>query len=179
MRRYQQALMRLSEQARTEMVDLWRSGLARSTFEIAAAAAVARADVRATRLADAGFTVAVLALRAGRPVPSGVVPSVDQRVLRDAIAQVLDTDIETAVTPEQLAASREARLARLARNEPLVTAASTIDGLMVDRGFGWVRRTDPDPCPLCVRWSDGKVRPASVRMARHVGCACVQQPVPM
>jgi hypothetical protein len=102
----------------------------------------------------------------------------DQSRIAANLDSVLAERPDIASTDELLAESRKVRLSALARSEPLLTVAATVQVGMVRHGArGWVRMTDADPCKLCVGWSDGRVRATSVRMARHNGCACMAAPV--
>lgn len=177
---YQQQLKQMSSRTEAQIVELWRQHLDGEfdldRFVVLAAAVVARSNARAATIADLALA-ATIARQLGRSVgPVGIVETSDQDVLRDAVRKVVDTEVEAE--GDDLAESRESRLARLARNEPLMTATKAMGAAMAARGItGWVRRTDVDPCPKCIEWADGVVRPPTVRMARHIGCSCIQQPV--
>lgn len=177
---YQEQLTRLSDRTEAQIIKLWRRHVDGEfdvdRFIVLAAAVVARSNARAATTADLALT-ATIARQLGRMVgPVGIVDTSDQQVLRAAVRKVVDTEVQAE--NEELAESREVRLARLARNEPLVTATKAMGAAMAARGItGWIRKTDPDPCPLCVSWADGVVRPPTVPMARHIGCSCIQQPV--
>ena len=109
--------------------------------------------------------------------PVGLEPSrADQERLRRALADVLDARPET-VPDDALADSQASRLDRLADNEPAESFVTGMrDALTAHEVEGWTRQTDSQPCPLCVSLADGVVRPPTVRMSRHTGCACWPMP---
>lgn len=152
--------------------------LAAASLAAAAAATVAAANRRAVTIAD--LLVASMLAKGGRQVvPLGLtVPESDRDRLVDAVRSVLAAEIESVSTREELAASRAARLGRLARAEPLAAGQDGVQRAMTGQGVRrWVRQTDPSPCELCRRWDDGVARPVTARMLTHVGCGCVQRPV--
>jgi hypothetical protein len=179
----QAASLRLADRAERRITGLWqlhlRGQLTRAEFRAIAAASVAEANTAGVGLADIG--VAAEATRALRqPVgPLGLSPTavqVDQSRIAGDIDRIVD-DRPVTVPADQLSESRNERLRRLARSEPLLTVAASVQTAMSGQGAdGWTRRLDNDPCPACVGWADGVVRPVGTRMARHLGCACIQQP---
>lgn len=176
MQKTQQVTVRLADRTTALVVALWsrvESGdLSEDEFVALAAAAVARANAQGVSLADLGLAGSITRAQKAPTRPLGLQPDAMQ-VDQDRIALALRTIIAGAV------AERLFRLKRLARAEPLVTVSKSVQkGLLVHR-MGWIRVTDPDPCPLCTSLADGVVRPAEVPMARHRGCACIQQPVPL
>jgi len=115
-----------------------------------------------------GLAAEMMRLTRRRFRPLGLRPEpmqVDRARLGGALGQILADD-----NPAE-------RLVRLARAEPLATVADASHKALRERRVGWTRRVDADPCPLCASWADGKVRAATARMARHVGCACMAEPV--
>lgn len=163
-------LTRRSELRLLEQLEAYADGqISRFRFEVAVAQALQLSVAEATTFGD----VAMAALLGTSPL--GVPPpSKDLGKWRRAAGTVLEFDPETV----ELALSRQARLSRVGRAE---TAAAAQDAMQVSMRANnverWVRATDPDPCPLCTELADGVARPTTVRMARHEGCACRQQPV--
>lgn len=166
-----------TQRAVDQLFARWQGGgLSRDEFVAGVAAAIARANQRATTVADRAMAVQ-LARTLGRdiePQPTEL-PELQPR-LRKSVASVLDENPEVATTAAVLAESQRKRLGRLARSEPLGYAQRSIQGHLDREGAGWERATGPDPCPLCTELDDGVVRPASVDMARHPNCSCVQRP---
>lgn len=122
-----------------------------------------------------GQAAAWLAFRAflethvGQVVPIDALGSDDQLTrLEDALRTITDAGGNTL-----------ARLARLARNEPVDAATTELSNRMADsRVSGWRRKLEPDACELCRWWSrEGRVFQTSHKMPRHTGCTCHQQPV--
>lgn len=84
-------------------------------------------------------------------------------------------------------AAQRARAERIARAEATAAAAEAFPAAVErsSRFVGWIRKLDTNPCDRCLAWwSSGgvargptPVRPFTVRMKRHNGCECVQQPV--
>src|SRR5690606_41879062 len=99
-----------------------------------------------------------------RPTPAQVAP----RWLRAEIVRSL---------PRHPDDSPASGLTAWARSEPLVTVATAMQLALRLRGAWWVRSLTGSSCPLCTRWADGRARPPTVRMGRHRGCDCLQQPV--
>lgn len=170
----------LSAQAQRDVWDLfdrWQAGgLSEAEFVAAAAAVIARADGRAARLADRAMAVQLSRLL-GRRIPPDPTDLKDQRPrLTESVTTLLAERPEIATTAAALAVSQRERLGRLARSEPLSVGQHAVQKNLEREQVGWVRRTGPDPCPLCIEWDDGEVRPATVRMAHHPNCSCVQSP---
>jgi hypothetical protein len=169
----------IGDSSERQVVGLWRSHTDEARFVAVAAALIARHNMRAVAAADLGIAAA-LAVQLRRPVaPLGLMIGVDDiDRLRGSVRTVLDTEVSSAATAEELFDSRAARLGRLARAEPFTRAQDTFTTAMQRHGVrGWRRVTSAKACPLCLSWADGVVRPATVRMARHTGCSCVAQPV--
>lgn len=174
---------RLLATSETAVLALWERHLAgefgEDEFVTLAAAEIARHDARATTAGDLAVAVAVTA-QLGRGVAPVGLPIVDhQSRLRDAVRTVLRADVDYPATAVEAAMSRASRLGRLARAEPASAAQSAVQVAMERQPMvrGWRRKTDSSPCALCRKWADGKVRPTGMRMNRHTGCSCVQQPV--
>jgi hypothetical protein len=140
---------------------------------------VARANAAGVVLADLGVTAeAVRQLRRTLP-PLGLRPDpvqLDQARIQLALTRIIGADIDTADTPAELAASRRARVSRFGADEAHLTLATATQRALIARQAGWIREVDADPCPICIDLADGVVRPPTVRMARHRGCACIQAP---
>lgn len=174
MRATQTAANRLADTTRDQVTALWAQHeagrLTRSEFRTRAAAVVATANTAGVQLADIGLA-AEITRHLRRPTPPlGLRPDpvqVDQARMGG--------DID-AITSRNAAPLDE--LGAWARSEPLLTVATAVQGAMVARGIQrWTRGLSGVSCPLCVGWADGVARPTSVRMARHPGCDCIQQPV--
>lgn len=148
-------------------------------FRSLAAAAIVQANAAGVTIADLGLAAELTRnlRRATRPL--GITPNatqLDQRRVEAAIDTVLELEPDDVA---DLSESRRLRLSQVARSEPLLTVASTVTAGMVARNLpGWVRQVDADPCPKCIAWADGVVRPAGTPMRRHNGCSCIQRPVP-
>lgn len=157
------------------------------------AAAVNRANAAAVSLADAWLTVQVEE-QLGEPVPTvGVLPVDDSERLVKAVNTVLSEPASPEPTQDETTAESiepaqgsptlrtlrddqaEARLARLARCEPLEAAQQATHEAMQKQPLveGWVRHMDADPCQLCRWWwREGRVWPKAHRMPTHKGCNC-------
>lgn len=134
------------------------------------AAIVARANGRATALADLAVS-AELTVRTGRAVPAtGLLPpSSDRERLRKAARTLLDV---LPGTPDPLA-----RAERLGRSEPLWRAQDARGEALAGSRLveGWVRETHGSKCQLCTWWARrGRVWPKDHPMPRHKGCRCTQ-----
>ena len=171
---YRDTLLRLSgraeEQARA-LFAAWEAGkVDDDTFAALLAAIVAAANNRAAALADLSLATAVtVALR--RPVaPMGIAPPTsDPERLEKAAKTLLAVE---NLTPE--------RVARLARAEPLETAARSYSTGIARSPHvrGWRRGLSGSACQLCTWWSrGGQVWPADHPMPTHKGCSC--SPVPI
>lgn len=180
---YRDRIAGLTGALEQEVLGLWnrRDRITEEQFVAAAAAAIARANARATTLADIALAAAIAQQLGRAPAPLGLLPEeqhVDQVRLRNAVGAVLAADIATASTAEDLDRSRALRLARIARDEPAGTASAAMTRAMQERRVpGWTRVLSANACPLCQSLADGEVRPPTVQMARHTSCSCVQQPV--
>lgn len=173
---YRDTLHRLgatTETAAVALYDRWEAGeLTDTEFEALLAAVVAAANSRATALADLALAASVsVALR--RPVaPLGLLPAPgDPDRLRTA-ARTLRAALGDTPAPA-------ARVARLARAEPLTTAANTYSGAVAASPHvtGWTRGLSANACQLCTWWArDGRVWPDDHPMPTHKGCSC--HPIP-
>jgi hypothetical protein len=171
---YRDTLLRLSgrsEEQATALFAAWQAGkVDDDTFVALLAAIVAAANNQATALADLSLATAVtVALR--RPVvPLGIAPPAeDPERLRKAATTLLTVK---NLTPE--------RVARLARAEPLETAARAYSAGMARSPHvrGWRRGLSGSACQLCEWWSrGGQLWPADHPMPTHKGCSC--SPVPI
>jgi hypothetical protein len=138
------------------------------------AAAIAQANSRAYALADLSVAATIM-LGTAEAVPVvGVLPPADDAArLSKAATTVLDV-AEASEVPEAI-------VSRLARSEPLESAATAYGEAMKEQPLveGWVRQLDVGGgCQLCQWWSrQGRVWPAAHPMPRHKGCTCVQRPV--
>lgn len=175
-------ILGLAATTEAEVLALWgryQAGeITEDVFVTATAAMIDRANARATVAADVAIAGAVGAQLGRRVLPTGLAVSSDQSRLRQAVTTVLRDEVVTATTPAELAGSRAARLGRLARAEPAGSAQdAAVTAMRRHPVAGWTRGVSGKACPVCRRWADGKVRPATVPMLRHPGCSCVPQPV--
>lgn len=173
--RFDRAFARLNLEAQRRvlvLLDEFEQGrMSRRRFEVMVAAAIGSAKAEATVFGD----VAMAALLGVAPL--GIPPNVGDpgRWVR-ASGTVLDFEPPTV---DDLLVSRQLRFGRLARAEVSGQVQDTMQVSMQANGVDkWVRRTEPEPCPLCTELADGQPRPTTVRMARHEGCVCHQDPVP-
>lgn len=144
-------------------------------FVATAAATIAKANARAVVMADLSLA-ATLMLELGKPVAAlGLAPRRD------------DVDRLTKAATTLLAAEADprARIARLARVEPLDAAGNAYSDAIARREevSGYRRGVSADGCELC-QWlakthldPAGYVYPAKQKMNRHKGCTCTQIPV--
>lgn len=180
----QQASQRLADATAARVLALWAAveagGLSEAEFVPLASALIATANAAGVTLADLGLAAEVTRQLRSPASPLGLRPNrvqADQERIAAGLDSVLAEQPVGADTPEALAESRRARLSRFARSEPLLTVATATQVAMQRHdASGWVRQTAGKSCPLCVAWDDGVVRPTTVRMARHPGCDCLQQP---
>lgn len=185
MEQTQQAGLRLADGTAAALAALWGEHLAGdltvTQFQTLGAQVVADGNATAVRLVDLGVTAEVARQTRRTVRPLGLRPTavqIDRARLRTALDRIIAAEIDSAVTVDEVAASRAARVTRFGRDEALLTVASaTHVAVLARQPSGWVRVTDPDPCVLCAGWADGKVRAPTVRMARHRGCACIAQPI--
>lgn len=174
MEQVQAASRRLADRTSAQIRSLWARVKAGEIdvvrFRVLAAAVIARANAQGVTLADLGLVaeVARQTRRAVRPLGLTDPVATDQ--------ERIDRVITTAITATD--SSPVEQLDRVARSEPLLTVANTVQAGMVAHGAGgWTRMLTGTSCPLCTRWADGVVRSSQIRMARHVGCDCIQAPV--
>ncbi len=165
--------MALAAESEAAALALWARVAERGDelFAAALAAILATYTGRAVSLAAVAFS-AQASIATGRPVPA-VPPAIVGDV--DRLAQAAATVIEVARASEV----PEAIVGRLARPEPLNTAARTYSGQIRDSELveGWTRHMDADPCQLCRWWwRNGRVWPKQHPFQTHTGCACVPRP---
>lgn len=157
-----------SEGALGDLYDRYEAGDVTAEQFVALATAVAvRVNARSAVFADVALA-ADLTARTGSAVPAlGLFPDPGD-------ADRLDGALRTLLDDERVTRDR---VTRLARNEPLSTAAEARhDGIARSvHTEGWTRQTNTKPCPMCIRLT-GPVLPKTARMARHTGCSCVQIP---
>lgn len=162
-----------AEDAALELFARWEAGdLSDEQFEALLAALVARSNSRAASVADLALAAAVAVAVRRAIAPLGIVtPAGDPQRLRRATRTLREALPDT---PDP-----RARVARLARAEPLDMAARTYsEGIARSRHVeGWVRGLSPSACELCTWWArDGRVWPKTHAMPTHKGCTCV--PIP-
>lgn len=171
MQRLQATTLHLAETTSARVVTLWRQVpdiLTLEQFRSLASTVIARANAQGVALADVGLSAEVLRQLGKARTPLGIQPTPVQ-VDQERIAATIDRALALE--------DPEAELGRMARSEPLLTVATTVQTGMVQHGAsGWTRGLSGGSCPLCVGWADGVVRPTSTRMVRHNGCDCIQQP---
>ena len=86
----------------------------------------------------------------------------------------------TLLTLAQAQPDPDARIARLARAEPLETAARSYSAgiALSEYVTGWTRGLSGSACQLCSWWCrGGQVWPDSHPMPTHKGCTCSPIPV--
>lgn len=180
----QAASVRLADATGARLVALWAlveaSDLDIAEFRRIASSVVAAANTQGVTLADLGLTAEVASQLHRITAPLGMRPSevqVDQaRIARD-IDRILADAPESATTEAALEQSRDAQLTRLGRSEVLLTVATAVGvGMALRKAKGWTRQLTGTSCPQCEEWADGVLRPTDVRMARHIGCDCIQRP---
>jgi len=173
---YRTQLVKLAGRSERQAVALlaaYRAGrLDRETFVAVLAALVAGANTQAAALADLSLSASVsVALR--RPVaPLGLLPPDGDADRLLKAAGTLSAVLEATPDPE-------ARVGRLARAEPLETAARAYSDGMARSGqvTGWTRSLSGGACQLCTWWArDGRVWPADHPMPTHKGCTCTPEP---
>lgn len=173
---YREAITALSGRAEDAALDLyarWEAGdLTDEQFEALLAALVARYNGRACAVADLALAATVSVALRRAVAPLGIAPpATDVKRLQRA-ARTLREAIPATPDPA-------ARVARLARSEPLTTAARAYsDGMARSRHVeGWTRGLSPNACQLCRWWwRDGRVWPKTHPMPTHKGCTCT--PIP-
>lgn len=173
--RFDRAFQRLNVRAQQRVLGLledFEDGrISQSRFEAGFAAAISRSKVEATAFGDVAMAVMLGVSPLGIPANVG-----DQSRWVRASRTLLDFEPDTV---EDLSVSRQKRFSRVARAETATQVQDTMQVSMRANGVErWTRATDPEPCPLCTELADGVARPVTVRMARHEGCVCRQQPVP-
>jgi hypothetical protein len=97
---------------------------------------------------------------------------------------VIDNDGNPVLDVARASDAPEAIIGRLARAEPLNTAARTYSEQIASSTLteGWTRHMDADPCQLSVWWApigpDGpRVWPKAHPFHTHTGCVCVPKPL--
>lgn len=170
---FDRAFDRLNRQSQRRVLELLQDfedgRISKRLFQAQVAAAISTSKVEATTFGDVAMAAAL------GVAPLGVPPNVkDPDRWARATATLLERRPDTV---DDLLESRQLRFARLARAETATQVQDTMQvSMRANNVERWVRRTDRDPCPLCTQLADGVARPVTVRMARHEGCACSQQP---
>lgn len=173
---YRETLVSLAEDTERRVLDVYRAYLA---GHLTRAEAVDRigllvsvANRQGVMLADLAFSAEVMA-QTGVAAPTvGVTPTDDLDRLTQAASTTLDVAETSAVS--------EAIVARLARCEPLESAAKGYSDAMIRSGKtkGWVRRKSANACQLCTWWwREGRIWPAEHPFQHHKGCTCTPKPV--
>lgn len=147
----------------------WEAGeLTDDQFVALAAAAVLRANTRATVLADVLLARELSGMVGSRVSPLGLtLPRTEVLRLRVAFGTLAAADQPAG-----------ARVARLADNEPKAAAAKARgEGIQRSpRTTGWTRTASSIACKACQRLT-GTVLSTNTAMWRHTGCSCTQTPV--
>ena len=173
---YRDTITRLAGSTEDAALDLhrrWEAGdLTDNEFAALLAALVARANGRATAVADLALAASItVSLR--RPVaPLGLLPPTSDTARLERAARTLRGRLEDTPDPA-------ARVARLGRAEPLTAAARAYSAGMATSPHvtGWSRGLSGKACQLCQWWSGGgRVFPAERPMPTHTGCTCT--PIP-
>ncbi|MGY1680718.1 hypothetical protein [Geodermatophilus sp. SYSU D01176] len=180
-----------TERRALELFAAWQAGaLTDEQFAAALAVLVATANAQAVTVADLSLAAAVT-VALGVPVaPLGLLPTPGEperlvrasRTLLEAVE--VSSDLPAPVARTELATPAgqpdlSARVARLARAEPLTTAARAYSEGMARSPHvtGWKRGLSANACQLCRWWHrDGRVWPADHKMPVHKGCSC--SPIP-
>ena len=174
---YRDALVSLSDDCVKQVMGIYALFVAGTLTEEQTVTAIANiiavANQRAYALADVALA-ATIVVQLGQPVATvGVLPSTsDVDRLTKAAATVLKV-AEGSEVPEAI-------VGRLARAEPLETAAGAYSDAMKASPHvgGWVRNISGGACQLCTWWwREGRVWPADHRMPTHKGCTCTPKPV--
>jgi hypothetical protein len=176
---YRDTLTTLADQSENQALTLFSQldVLGAEMFAAMLAALIAQHNGRAAALAELALA-AELMTQLRTPVPVAALPAattahyLDVERLRKAATTVLDA-ADTSEVPEAI-------VGRLARSEPLETAANTYSQAMRRAPLvkGWVRQLSPTACQLCRWWwREGRVWPAEHPMPVHKGCTCTPKPV--
>lgn len=144
----------------------FRAGhLTEAQFIDAATALLTAARQQAATIADVGLAVTLTQLTGQTVNPAGV-EATEPTWLPAAFAKVL-------ATPGDLAY----QLAVIAANEPLTAEKIARSQAMTAHGSRWTRVAHAGACQACEHLTGKTLSPATT-MWTHVGCTCVQQPVP-
>ncbi|WLP90082.1 hypothetical protein [Gordonia sp. NB41Y] len=173
---YRDHLVALSERSERQVLaayNAWLSGaLSRDECIQYIASAIAVSNGQADALARMAYASELMTqLGTPAPVVSSVRPD-DLDRLTKAAGTVLDVAEASAVS--------QTIVARLARCEPLETAAKSYSDSMIRSGKtkGWVRQKSAKACQLCTWWwREGRVWPAEHPFQHHKGCTCTPKPV--
>lgn len=176
---YRDTLVRLAEDSERRVLAAYNAylsgALSRDEAVHVIASLVAAANGQAVALADLAFAAEVMAqLGVQFPVPTqGAEPGTsDLDRLTKAASTVLDVAEASPVST--------AIIARLARSEPLGSAANAYSDSMIRSGKtkGWVRQKSANACQLCTWWwREGRIWPAEHPFQHHKGCTCTPKPV--
>lgn len=173
---YRDTLISLAEDTERRVLDVYRAFLAghltRDEAVERIGLLVSVANRQGVMLADLAFSAEAMA-QTGVAAPTvGVTPTDDL----DRLTKAADTTLTVAET----SAVSEAIVARLARCEPLESAANAYSDAMIRSGKtkGWVRQKSANACQLCTWWwREGRIWPAEHPFQHHKGCTCTPKPV--
>lgn len=174
---YRDQLVALADSNDQRVQNVYARLIAGELTEDQAAAMIAgltaQANSWAAALADLSLAATIM-LAVGVPVAAaGILPPAgDTMRLHKAARTVLQVAGDSEVP--------EAIVARLARAEPLETAARAYSEAMDRSPYvqGWVRQISANACQLCTWWwREGRVWPAAHPMPSHKGCTCTPKPV--
>ena len=173
---YRDTLIRLADDSERRVLAVYQAFLdgvlSRDETIQAIATLVSAANGQAFALADLAFA-AELMTQLGQVVPVGGVTAPDDL---DRLTKAASTVLDVADSSPVSAAI----VARLARSEPLESAANAYSDSMIRSGKtrGWVRQKSAGACQLCEWWwREGRVWPAEHPFQHHKGCTCVPKPV--
>ena len=173
---YRDSLIRLSEASERQVLAAYRAflsgALSRDECVQYIASAIAVSNGQAFALADLAFAAEMMT-QLGEAAPvTGVTAPDDLDRLTKAATTVLEV-ADASPVPTAI-------IARLARSEPLESAANAYSDSMIRSGKtkGWVRQKSANACQLCEWWwREGRVWPAEHPFQHHKGCTCVPKPV--
>lgn len=164
---FQSVVGRIREDTKQKVLAAWqmygKGVINREQFLQLSAAIMGHSGAKAAAVAD--HTVALEVSRLDQTVTSttGVKARRTPDTYLTALATVLEGEGDILM-----------KLERLALNSPLQSAQDAYDDAVKEKGKGWVRQMDADPCQLCRWWwREGQVWPADHPMPTHPGCECV------
>lgn len=174
---YQDAVVGLSQECERQVLAVYAAYVAQAITTTEAqtliATIIASHNSRAAALADLSLAATIM-VTLGREVASTAAIPVADDVVR------LEKAASTAFDVADKSPVPEAIMGRLARSEPLETAARSYNDAMKSSRHvvGWVRNVSKGSCELCEWWSrKGQIWPPDHPMPTHKGCTCTQKPI--